>query len=275
MCIRFCAYLWISAVETLALIRQVFGEESMSCTWVFEWHALFSTGCTSIEYNQHTFRPIIPTTPDSVVKLQQLFHDDRYQTIEDLADGIGIHCGTCQWILTAEFYMHHVAAKFVPRILTSDQKQQHVNVWGALSDCLRWCNLHVQGYQWWWELDLCLWPRDKAAILPMRKSKLTVTEKGEAGEEQSQQHDCHFLSSRGLLTKNSSWQSKQSVLHTAVMCYSDCTKMCKDFALNFNSKRTGCCIMTVHHLTLPFSPGNFSPKTAWLSSRTHTAFLFP
>jgi hypothetical protein len=74
------------------------------------------------------------------------------------------------------------------------------------------------------------------------------------------------LSSRRLLTK----QSKQSVLHTTVVCYSDCTKMCKDFALNFNSKRTGCCIMTVHCLTLPFSP-----KTVWLSFRIHPVFLFP
>jgi hypothetical protein len=33
--------------------------------------------------------------------------------------------GTFQRILTAT---HHVAAKFVPRILTADQKQQHVNI---------------------------------------------------------------------------------------------------------------------------------------------------
>jgi hypothetical protein len=36
--------------------------------------------------------------------------------------------------------------------------------------------------------------------------------------------------------------------------------MCKDFALNIDDKRTGCCIMTTHHLTLPFSPGNALPK---------------
>jgi hypothetical protein len=27
--------------ETLAMIRQAFGQESMSCTWVFKWHARF------------------------------------------------------------------------------------------------------------------------------------------------------------------------------------------------------------------------------------------
>jgi hypothetical protein len=64
------------------------------------------------------------------------------------------------------------------------------------------------------------------------------------------------LISRGLFTKNSSWQAKQS-MHTTVTFYSDCVKMCEDFALNFGDKRTGCCIMTMHCLTLPCSPRNF------------------
>jgi len=36
--------------------------------------------------------------------------------------------GTCQQVLTEELGMHRIAAKFVPRILTADQKQQRVNV---------------------------------------------------------------------------------------------------------------------------------------------------
>jgi hypothetical protein len=43
---------------------------------------------------------------------------------------MGIDYGTWQWILTAELGMHHVATRFMPRILTADQKQQqqqHVN----------------------------------------------------------------------------------------------------------------------------------------------------
>jgi histone-lysine N-methyltransferase SETMAR len=68
------------------------------------------------------------TTPDTVAKLQQLIHDDRHRTIQHLADEIEIGYGTCQRIMTAELGMHHVAAKSVPRILTTDQKQQCVNV---------------------------------------------------------------------------------------------------------------------------------------------------
>jgi len=41
---------------------------------------------------------------------------------------VGIAYGTCQWVLKEDLGMHHVAAKFVPRILTADQKQQLVNI---------------------------------------------------------------------------------------------------------------------------------------------------
>ena len=39
---------------------------------------------------------------------------------------MGIGYGTCQRVLTEELGMHCVAAKFVHRILTADQKQQRV-----------------------------------------------------------------------------------------------------------------------------------------------------
>jgi hypothetical protein len=38
-CIKFCAILGKNATGALAMIRQVFGEESMSRIRVFEWHA--------------------------------------------------------------------------------------------------------------------------------------------------------------------------------------------------------------------------------------------
>jgi hypothetical protein len=51
---------------------------------------------------------------------------------------------------------------------------------------------------------------------------------------------------------------------TAPYCcdfYGDYVRMCDDFTLNVCDWRTGCCITTTHHLTLPFPPGNFWPKT--------------
>jgi hypothetical protein len=66
--------------------------------------------------------------------------------------------------------------------------------------------------------------------------------------------------SRGLLTKNSSWQAKQSIPHTAAMLLGDCTKMCEDFSLNFDNKRASWCITATHRLTHPFFIREFLTK---------------
>jgi hypothetical protein len=39
-----------------------------------------------------------------------------------------------------------------------------------------------------------------------------------------------------IITKNSSWQAKQSIPHTTVTFYGDCMKMCEDFAPNFGEQ---------------------------------------
>jgi hypothetical protein len=56
-----------------------------------------------------------------------------------------------------------------------------------------------------------------------------------------------------LFTKNSSWQAKQSILHTTMTFYGVCMKMCEDLALNSGNKRTGCYIMTTHSHTSFFT----------------------
>ena len=128
VCIKFCANLGKSATETLEMIQQGFGDQSLSRTQVFQWHARFKTGRTSVDDDEHTGRPTSCTTPETVARIQELIRQDRRRTIRDIAEEVEVGYGTCQRVLTEELGMHRVAAKFVPRILTADQKQQRVNV---------------------------------------------------------------------------------------------------------------------------------------------------
>jgi len=54
---QICASLWKSAMETLTMIQQAFGDQSLSCAQVFQWHAWFKTGRTSVDDAEHTGRP--------------------------------------------------------------------------------------------------------------------------------------------------------------------------------------------------------------------------
>ena len=53
VCIKFCASLGKSATETHTTIQQAFGDKSLSCTQVFQWHTRFKTGRTSVDDDGH------------------------------------------------------------------------------------------------------------------------------------------------------------------------------------------------------------------------------
>jgi hypothetical protein len=82
----------------------------------------------SVEDDERSGQPSTSKTTENVEKIQELFHKDHSRTIHELADKAGISYGVCQEILTENLNMHHIAAKFVPRLLTNDQKQRRINV---------------------------------------------------------------------------------------------------------------------------------------------------
>jgi hypothetical protein len=87
---------------------------------------------------------------------------------------------------------------------------------------------------WQW-LDKC---SGKKALAIHGKPKLTMTDKGKTGEEQSQEHVHHFLWHRGgLFTNNSSCMAKQSILHTCVTFMMTAWKCAKTSAQTLVTKQ--------------------------------------
>ena len=72
VCIRFCANLGKNATKTLEMIQQGFGDKSFSRTQVFQWHARFKAGRTSVDKDEHTRKPTSCTTPETVARIQEI-----------------------------------------------------------------------------------------------------------------------------------------------------------------------------------------------------------
>lgn len=89
-------------------------------------------------------------------------------------------------------------------------------------------------------------------IFPIEKSNFTTTKKCETDKQKVKTTSSFSFTSRGLCTKKSFQQAKQST-ESSVMFFSNCIKICEDKAPNFGNKRTGYCITITHHLILPCS----------------------
>ena len=85
VCIQFCTSLGKSAMETLTMIQQAFGNKSLSCTHVFQQHIRFKIGSTSVDDDEHTGRPTSCTNPETIARIQQLVRQDQCWTICDIA----------------------------------------------------------------------------------------------------------------------------------------------------------------------------------------------
>ena len=110
------------------MVQQVFGDQSLSRTQVFRWHARLKAGRTSVDDDEHTGRPTSCTTPETVARIQEIIRQDRGRTIRDVAGEMDVGYGICQRVLTEQLGMQRVAAKFVLRIMTADQLHQRVSV---------------------------------------------------------------------------------------------------------------------------------------------------
>jgi len=63
-----------------------------------------------------------------VEQVRAAVNQDRRHTIHDLRAEVGIGYGSCQRFLIEQLNMHQIAAKFVPRVLTHDQKDSQVAI---------------------------------------------------------------------------------------------------------------------------------------------------
>jgi hypothetical protein len=110
------------------MLHEAFGEHSLSWTTVFEWHSCFKAGWVSVQDYECSGWPSTSKTTENVEKIWELVQNDRRWTIHELADTVGMSYRVFQEILKENLNMRHIAAKFVPWLLTNDQKQRHVNV---------------------------------------------------------------------------------------------------------------------------------------------------
>jgi len=137
ICITFCFKLNKTAPETHRKLKEAFGEQALSQARTFEWFKRSKDGRESVQDDKHSGRPSTCTTQEMIADVLEVILKDRRQTIHDVCNSVGLSYGSCQHILADELSMRRIAAKFVTRLLKTEQWDHGVQVCTELQKAVR------------------------------------------------------------------------------------------------------------------------------------------
>jgi hypothetical protein len=79
--IKFCFKTDKTGTKTFQLIKQPYGDNSLSGTRVFEWYARFRDGRGNLEEDERSGRPTAVRTPDMIETVREFILTDRRMTL--------------------------------------------------------------------------------------------------------------------------------------------------------------------------------------------------
>ena len=77
----------------------------------------------SIEGQPRSGRTSSSRNDENIAKIREKLNEDHHYTIDELSEVAGVSWSSVQRILSQDLGMRRVAAKFVPRLLTEDQRK--------------------------------------------------------------------------------------------------------------------------------------------------------
>jgi len=127
-CLKFCFLLGKTSTESLEMLQEAFKGQALSRARVFEWFSRFKKGDLGIEDQPRSGRPSSSRNDENIAKIREKLNEDRCYTIDELSEVTGVSWSSVQCILTQDLGMRRVVAKFVPRLLTEDQRKSRLAV---------------------------------------------------------------------------------------------------------------------------------------------------
>lgn len=107
-------------------LHAVYKDHAPSMTTIRYWFNEFKRGRTSVFDEERPGRPIEVTTEDMVNKIHDIVLADRRVKIREIADIVDISIERIQNILHKKLGMRKLSARWVPRLLTVEQKRNRM-----------------------------------------------------------------------------------------------------------------------------------------------------
>lgn len=125
--IKHCFLMGKNTVQAKEWLDKGYGTSSPSYSTVKKWYAEFKQGRTSTDDAKRSGRPNEAVTDENVKKVHRIVLDDRNVKVREIADIVKISTERVRHILHENLGMKKLSARWVPRLLTIDQKQQRIH----------------------------------------------------------------------------------------------------------------------------------------------------
>ena len=117
-----------SLKKLMTEISTAFGPSCVSYDTVRRWKKKFESGVESIKNAPKSGRPKSASRKEIVSKIKEIIEGDARFTVRDIARKVGISLETVHLILKKHLKVRKISARWVPHLLTDEQKRQQVKV---------------------------------------------------------------------------------------------------------------------------------------------------
>ena len=126
--VKFLVKLGKTGNEIREMLMQVYGDDAMKKTAVYERVKRFSEGREIVIDEERSEWPAKSRTEEKIANVCQILHENRRLTVRSIEEQVNIDRDTIRKILTEDLYMRKVCARMVPKELTEEQKQRRVTI---------------------------------------------------------------------------------------------------------------------------------------------------
>ena len=132
----------------------IYGPQTISVRTVFRWVKAFETGKSSVEDDTHPGRLKTSVTKANIAAVKIVVEQDARLSVKDIASCTCISEGCVQTILKKHLDLRKVCARWVPHLLTEEQRTQRLKCARELLKTYKGCNSQVisnllTGYETW------------------------------------------------------------------------------------------------------------------------------
>ncbi|EGI57968.1 Histone-lysine N-methyltransferase SETMAR, partial [Acromyrmex echinatior] len=125
--IKHCFLMGKTSEQSLKWLQKCYPTSAPSRTTVYRWFSEFKMDRTSTEDAPRSGRPKEVTNAEIAKQVYRIVLSDRKVKLRELTEAVGISKEWAGYILHDVLEMKKLSARWVPRLLTIDQKQQRVD----------------------------------------------------------------------------------------------------------------------------------------------------